>query len=108
MAFSVSVTAAALKDAEEYVVFIREQSNDGEAAEKWWNGLLLAIQSLETLPARCPHVPEQAYFGPEIRQLIYASHRIIFRIRSRDVLVLRIYHGARKKLKMSPKKKRPA
>jgi toxin ParE1/3/4 len=106
LVYSVSVTAAALKDAEEYVVFIREQSNDGDAAANWWNGLLTAIQSLETLPGRCPQISEQGHFAAELRQLIYASHRIIFSIRSKDVLVLRVYHGARKNLKKARMKKR--
>ncbi len=99
MEFSVEITQAALADAEGYVCFIRDDRQDPVAAEQWWNGLVDQILSLETLPRRCSIIPEQKYFEQEMRHLIYASHRIIFRIDESTVTVLRIYHGARKPLK---------
>lgn len=99
MEFSVEITQAALADAEEYVRFIREDRQDPMAAEQWWNGLVDQVLSLGALPRRCPIIPEQRYFDQEIRHLLYASHRIIFRIDEDTVTILRIYHGARKPLK---------
>jgi plasmid stabilization system protein ParE len=97
--YSVEITDVALADAEEYVLFIRQQSNDEEAAVNWWNGLLDAIDSLESLPARCPRIPEARHFGGKLHHLLYASHRIIFEIEPERVTVLRIYHAARSGLK---------
>ena len=98
MEFSVEITSAALADAEAYVNYIRDDRVEPIAAEDWWNGLLDQIFSLETLPRRCPIIPEQQYFEDEMRHLIYASHRIIFSIDQHTVTILRIYHGARKSL----------
>jgi plasmid stabilization system protein ParE len=96
--FSVEITSAALADAEAYVNFIRADRKESSAAQHWWNGLIDQILSLETLPRRCSIIPEQKYFEQEMRQLIYASHRIIFSIDQHTVTILRIYHGARKPL----------
>ncbi|MHB8303085.1 MAG: type II toxin-antitoxin system RelE/ParE family toxin [Acidobacteriaceae bacterium] len=96
MAFSVEITKAALADAEEYVGFLRADHGAPIAAERWWNGLIDQVLSLEKLPRRCPIIPEQKYFEHEMRHLIYASHRIVFCIEENTVTIVRIYHGARK------------
>ena len=68
-----------------------------EAAERWYDKLVEAILSLETMPASCKIIEEQAWFAIELRQYLYHSHRIIFHLdrTARVVQVLRIYHGAR-------------
>ncbi|MGH9616844.1 MAG: type II toxin-antitoxin system RelE/ParE family toxin [Acidobacteriaceae bacterium] len=99
MEFKVEITKTALADAEGYFCFVRDESHDLLAAERWWNGLVDRILSLESLPRRCPVIPEQNFFADEVRHLVYASHRIIFRIDDNTVTVLRIYHGARRPLK---------
>jgi plasmid stabilization system protein ParE len=96
LAYKVEITDAALAEAEEYVQFILKQSNDDQAALNWRDGLIEAITSLQNLPGRCPLVPEQRHFAVELHQLLYASHRIIFRIEPGLVTVVRIYHAARK------------
>jgi plasmid stabilization system protein ParE len=97
--YSVEITEAALADAENYVRFLQEDRQQPLAAERWWNGLLDAILSLETMPGRCSVIPEQKHFARELRHLIYASHRIIFSINGNLVTVVRIYHGAQRPLK---------
>ncbi len=99
MRYSVAITDIALADAEEYVEFIRKQSHDEVTAANWWNGLLDAIDSLEMSPGRCPRIPEAKHFAEDLRQLLHASHRIIFELEARQVTVLRIYHSARRGLK---------
>ena len=89
--YAVQVAKPALKEAEAYADFILSQSNDHFASDAWWNGLLDALHSLETMPARCPQIPEQANFDRPLRQLLYASHRIIFTIDGKTVRVFRIY-----------------
>ncbi|MBN8597621.1 MAG: type II toxin-antitoxin system RelE/ParE family toxin [Planctomycetes bacterium] len=67
-----------------------------EAALRWYDGLEIAIASLETMPARCGLAREHGAFpGVELRQLVYKSHRLIFTIRSTQVHVLHVRHVAR-------------
>jgi plasmid stabilization system protein ParE len=100
LAFRVDITETAISDAEEYVQFIREQGSEPEVAQRWWHGLLDAIDSLEEMPERCPLIPETDEFADKLRHLFYSSHRIVFRINetAKTVVVLRIYHAARKTL----------
>lgn len=67
-------------------------------AERWLRGMLKAVHSLEKLPRRCAHVPEQEEFAIELRQLLFKSHRIIFTIEGRTVRILHVRHVARHSL----------
>ena len=69
-------------------------------AERRSRELVEAIYSLENLPERCPVIPEREEFPYEIRQLVYFSHRIIFRVEREKnrVVIYRIYHGSRQGL----------
>jgi len=87
-----------LADAEQYVRFIRDVKKEPEAGDRWFRGLIQAIYSLEELPERCPLIPEHDEFSVEIRHLIYFSHRIVFRVEHRRVVIYRIYHGSRQAL----------
>lgn len=57
----------------------------------WFNGLLEAVEKLETFPHRCPLATENDAFKDEIRQLIYGRrtgrYRILFTIRADAVHV---------------------
>lgn len=67
-----------------------------DAALTWYEGLCAAIASLEVMPAKCGLAREHAAFpAADLRQLIYASHRLIFTIRGREVHVLHVRHVAR-------------
>ena len=100
MAFHVDITEPAIIDSGEYFRFIRDVKKKPDAADRWYLGLVEATISLEELPERCPSIPEQDEFQFEIRQLIYFSHRIIFRVlhESNIVIVYRVYHGSRRSL----------
>jgi toxin ParE1/3/4 len=99
LAYEVLITPTALADAEEYVTFIRADRQQPQAADVWWNGLLEAIFSLENMPLRCPVVPEQKHFAQELRHLIYFSHRIVFSITKKQVVVLRLHHVSRQPIR---------
>jgi hypothetical protein len=92
--YRVNIAASALRDAREYHQYILQRSHDRLPADAWFTGLMEHVDSLETLPARCPHIPEQANFKVPLYQLLHASHRIIFRIDPKVVRVVRIYHSA--------------
>jgi hypothetical protein len=49
--YKVILSSTAHAEAERYAEFIRERSNDDEASNNWWNGLLDAIFSPNAYPA---------------------------------------------------------
>ena len=55
-----------------------------ETAQAWYQGLIKAISTLETMPHRCSLARENAFFSQEVRQLLYCqgknTYRIIFTI----------------------------
>ncbi|UKO96034.1 type II toxin-antitoxin system RelE/ParE family toxin [Nostoc sp. UHCC 0870] len=101
MEFRISISPSALADAEAAYLWIRER--DPQMADKWFNGLLDAIDSLKHLPARCPTAPESEELGIEIRQLLYGKskrfrYRILFGISETEVNIYRIRHTAQRYL----------
>ncbi|MDF5728523.1 MAG: type II toxin-antitoxin system RelE/ParE family toxin [Rhizonema sp. PD38] len=96
MAFQVELSAHAAQDIEEHYVWIQERNP--AAAEKWFNGILVAIHTLKDFPQRCPKIPEQDSFTQEIRHFIYQKHRIIFTIQNTIVYILAARHTAKKPL----------
>jgi plasmid stabilization system protein ParE len=97
--YTAEISEAAFVDAENYLRFLCSERQEPAYAERWWNGLIDAMLSLETMPRRCPLIPERKYFKEELRHLIYQSHRIIFTVTGNKVTVVRIYHGAQQPLK---------
>lgn len=101
MAYLVNITSRAERD----LIHLYRQVNaeDSDAALKWYRGFKQAILSLEEQPNRCPATPEKK----ETRHLLYGRkphvYRVIFRIleKQKQVDVLHIRHGARRKLKTS-------
>jgi plasmid stabilization system protein ParE len=78
-------------------------SRSQEAANRWYWGLLHALTSLEQNPQRCPASNESARFPVELKQLLYGSgrritHRIIFAIRPKHVVVYAVRHVAQQDL----------
>jgi len=70
-----------------------------EAATRWYNGFLDALDKLTTNPERCTIAPESRKIGTEIRQILYGrqrSYRALFIIREQTVIVLHIRHTARR------------
>jgi len=101
MAYLVSITSRAERDlAHLYGEIIAEHS---DAALKWYLGLKEAILSLEVQPNRCPVTRRR----DKLRHLLYAhnphAYRVIYRVleNQKQVEVLHIRHGARRKLKTS-------
>lgn len=53
------------------------------------------VFSLTTMPERAAMIPENSVLGSRYRHLPHGRYRIIFRIKDKRVVVLRIIHGAR-------------
>jgi len=99
LAYLVDITDAALQDAREHHQYILKRSHDRLPADDWFKGLIDTTDTLETLPASCPRIPEQDNFNFPLYQRLYASHRIIFRIDKDVVRILRVYHSAARPLR---------
>lgn len=71
-------------------------------AEKWFVGLMSAINSLSRFPKRQPLAPESEAFDVEVRQMLYGrgrgQYRILFTVKEKTVHVLHIRHAARRSL----------
>ncbi len=101
MAYRVTLSPQARSDAREAAAFIRDQAGPDQA-RRWKNGLLDAIASLSEMPLRCAVAPESQELGAQMRQLVYYSHRVLFRVIEAPprVEVLRVYHSARAPLRL--------
>lgn len=67
-------------------------------AQSWFEGLLESIESLSSLPERCPIALESEDVGQEIRNLLYGKFRILFLIEDQTVFILHVRHGAQQHL----------
>lgn len=97
MKYDVVLTNEAQQNARAAYRWYADQSP--EVAERWYTGLLKALASLETEPQRCLLANENSQLPIELRQLLYGSgrrttHRILFAIRPKTVVVHAIRHVA--------------
>jgi plasmid stabilization system protein ParE len=99
MRFRVEVSAQAEDEASSILSWLLSQ-HAGETGIRWFLAMEDAIQSLSTLPERCPLAPENARFPFEVRQLLYGRkphiYRILFTINGDVVTILHIRHARRK------------
>ena len=93
MDFKIFLSDDALSDLERIVAYIAP--HNPVAADRMGNQLLDAAFSLNTFPERGRVVPE--FRRPELREIIFRSYRIIYRMNDADksVEIVRFWHGAR-------------
>lgn len=48
-------------------------------AARWLQGLYDRIETLERSPERCAYARERHYLDDDLRQLVFKSHRIVFK-----------------------------
>jgi hypothetical protein len=96
MSFTVFVAEAAVQELEDAYEWFVSVSIDGAV---WYNEILDAINSLDTMPARYPLVHNRDAFDENTRQLKVGDKRfaylIIFEIRGDRVIVLHVRNAAR-------------
>ena len=102
MSYEVVVTRLAERELDEAADWWAAHRSQ-EQAERWYNGFIEGIISLEDNPERCPLSRENEAFPYEIRDLLYGlgrrrTHRAVFTIRPDKVVVLTIRHLAQKDL----------
>ena len=91
--YRVDITHAAERDVDQ--IWTHIGSNSIENATRFVLQLEEEIRTLERFPYRCLSIPENALLGTEYRHLILGDYRVIVRIASSTVFVLRIVHGNR-------------
>ncbi len=60
------------------------------AARRWVDGLFAAAGALNRMPERGRHVPELR--RPDVRELLFGSHRLVYRVEARRVSILTVRH----------------
>jgi plasmid stabilization system protein ParE len=70
-------------------------------ARRFAEQIIEAAESLDTLPLRGRMVPEAS--SENIRELLFRSYRIIYRVEPMRVLVLTVIHSARDLAGLEPK-----
>jgi plasmid stabilization system protein ParE len=99
MSHIVVTTERAARDIEDIAAWwARERS--AEQAWRWYQGIRQAIAGLATSPERYAVAPEAGVVGYEIRELHYGlgskpTHRVVYTIVQKTVLVLTVRHAAR-------------
>lgn len=102
MFYNVEYSDKALDDIESILAWFAEQGAKAAGA-RWLNLLYAKTDTLEQHPQRCPIVAEFAKSKLEIRKILLGKrnnkYRVVFRLEQDNVLVLRIWHAARDRLK---------
>ena len=97
MVFRIETLPVAERNIQEAYGWKRQRSARG--AERWYQGLRRALQTLDNQPLRCAVAPESEPIGEEVRELLYGKrrniYRILFAIRSDTVTILHVRHSAR-------------
>jgi plasmid stabilization system protein ParE len=100
MAFRVEITEEAERDAEDILAWLISE-DAGETGLRWFQGLEEAVSSLSTFPGRCALAPENKEFPFAVHHLLYGRkphvYRVIFKMESETVYILRIRHGRRQR-----------
>lgn len=80
-------SSRARNSVERYAAYIA--ADNAEAAERWVVGVFDAVRNLGAFPESGRVVPEVR--EPLIREVLYVSHRIIYRIR-RNIQIVSVRH----------------
>ena len=95
--FRLIIQPPALEDLDAAYQWIHDRAP--QAAARWFNGFIEALNTLTESPSRCGLAPENDSVEPEIRQLLYSGrssvYRALFTITAREVRVLHVRHAAR-------------
>lgn len=79
MTYRVDVSSTAKAEADAAFLNFSQYASP-ERAQEWYQQLITAIASLNTMPRRCPIARENALFSQEIRQLLYGKGKHTYRI----------------------------
>jgi plasmid stabilization system protein ParE len=89
MKYKVIVTPEAQAGIREAFQYIHERAPLNAA--KWIQEIYRCIDTLEQFPERCAFAREREYLDVDLRQLVFKSHRAIFKIEKPKKLVQVLY-----------------
>jgi plasmid stabilization system protein ParE len=97
MKYRVELSQFARDAIHEYVRFIAIERQSPLNAERWLQKVWEAIDSLESLPYRCPLAPENEHREYEIRMRIVGDYLLLYTIDepNKTVHILGFRHGRR-------------
>ena len=79
MAFRVEISPRAFNDLDEIAKHIKQRGSF-EQAQKWFNGIIAAIRTLEDLGHGCPVAEESQELGQEVRLLLYGKRNRRYKV----------------------------
>lgn len=91
--YKVNISQNAQDDLEHIFFYIAADSINN--AKKFILELEKKIYGLGTFPERFAYIPENIYFGTNYRHIIHKKYRLVYRIDSNSVYILRVMHGSR-------------
>jgi plasmid stabilization system protein ParE len=102
MIFEVHISDLAESDINSSYCWWRD-NRSAEQADRWFRQIQEAVETLHSMPFRCPRCDETDLADAGIRQLLFGigrrpTHRIIFEIAEKEVNILRVRHVAQNTL----------
>jgi len=79
MAFRVEISPRAFNDLDDIAHYIKQRGSFDQA-EKWFNGIIAAIRTLEDFPHRCQVAEESEELGQEVRLLLYGKRNRQYKV----------------------------
>ena len=91
------ISRRALADLRVIFLWKCERARSTVGAQRWYQKLRAAIQSLANSPERCGFAAEDEWYDGELRELIHGKRRqavrILFEVRGDEVVILRVRHA---------------
>ena len=78
----------AMRKVSEYGEYIAQDNPD--AASDWIEGIIDEVERLKDFPEQGRKVPEVK--RPDVREIFFQSHRIVYRIESKRIVILTVRH----------------
>ena len=96
MTYRVLVSDEALDAVRAYLDYIAVSQQLPLTAARWWKRALARVETLRSMPRRCPLAPENKFSDHELRMLIVNHCLFIFNIddATRTVRVVKFRHTA--------------
>ena len=91
--YKIRITDNAQNDLEHIFFYIAADSINN--AKKIILELEKRVYTLDTFSGRFAYIPENIYFEANYRHLIYKKYRVIYKIKSNSVYILRVIHGSK-------------
>jgi plasmid stabilization system protein ParE len=94
--YRVIISDDALAGVVAFLDYIADTKQMPLTADRWWAKALAKVETLRTMPRRCPLAPENEFSRYELRMLIVDRCLFIFQIdeETRTVRIVKFRHGS--------------